>query len=143
MTQNGFGYSFDRAVIYQFFPHGTRDVGGRLTSVDSDHLHALLTSIDSTASAANTTSVTPPTGAGQGSVEHVTDTTGAGGCQPCPTGDAGSDSITLTSASTGPLHDAEVWQLCSGSHMVGRGRASRFGGRISNQPTTPTFSRSD
>jgi endonuclease/exonuclease/phosphatase family metal-dependent hydrolase len=106
MAQNGFGYSFDRAVIYQFFPHGTRDVGERLISVDSDHPHALLTSIDLNGVGANATSGTPPGSAGQGSFEPVGDT-GSGGCQPCPTG-TGSDAITLTSASTGPLHDAEV-----------------------------------
>lgn len=108
MALNGFGYSFDRAVIYQFFPHGTRDVGERLISVDSDHPHALLTSIDLGGVGANATSGTPPTSSGQGSLEQVGDTTGSSGCPPCPSGGSGEDSIALTSASTGPLHDAEV-----------------------------------
>lgn len=106
MALNGFGYSFDRAVIYQFFPHGTRDVGERLINVDSDHPHALLTSIDLNGVGANATSGTPPTSSGQGS--QVGDTTRSPGCPPCPTGGTGGDSITLTRASTGPLHDAEV-----------------------------------
>ena len=46
MALDGFGYTFDGAVMYQFFPTGTRAVGRRLISVDSDHPHALLTSID-------------------------------------------------------------------------------------------------
>ena len=110
MALNGFGYSFDRAVIYQFFPHGTRDVGERLISIDSDHPHALLTSIDLNGVGANATSGTPPT-SGSGAVEQVGDTTGSGstGCQPCPTGGTrGSDSIALTSVSTGPRHDAKI-----------------------------------
>ncbi|MBO0821177.1 MAG: hypothetical protein J2P26_10035, partial [Nocardiopsaceae bacterium] len=71
MALNGFGYSFDHAVIYQFFPHGTRDVGERLISVDSDHPHALLTSIDLGGVGANATSSTPPTRGDNGAVAQA------------------------------------------------------------------------
>lgn len=106
MALNGFGYTFDNAVIYQFFPHGTQPVGERLISVDSDHPHALLTSIDLNGVGANATLGTPPTSSNNSSTQQVSATTSSSGCQPCPAG--GTDSIALTSASTGPLHDAEV-----------------------------------
>lgn len=45
LAKDGFRYTRDRAVIYQFFPANASVLGTRLVRVSSDHPHALITAL--------------------------------------------------------------------------------------------------
>jgi endonuclease/exonuclease/phosphatase family metal-dependent hydrolase len=104
MARNGFGFTFDGAASYQFHPHGTRVVSRRLVGIDSDHPHALVTSIDLDGVGTNATTTTPP--------RRPDDTLPGGtrpaGCPPCPTLWSGLSVALPNATATGSLREARV-----------------------------------